>query len=113
MQGEFKPENLTVSGPMIEALEAAILKAGEKVVRGEVLSKVGAEYKKWVTDEDAVRVASEDADATTGAVNFSIFKGGNFNFNGLTLPDATEASEISDTLWINNMHVETNISGGL
>jgi len=110
---EFIPENLTVSGPMIEAYEVVTLKAGEKVVRGEVLAKDGDNYVAWSDGEDAWRVASEDADATDGAVKLSVFKGGNFNFNGLTLPEGTEAKAISDTLWVNNMHVATNISGGL
>lgn len=113
MQGEFKPENLTVSGPMVEAYEVVTLKAGEKVARGEVLAKTTEGYKAWTNGSDATRIASEDADATAGAVNVSVFKGGNFNVNGLTLPDGTEASAISDTLWVNNMHVATNISGGL
>lgn len=116
MVEEFIPENLTVSGPMIEAYEIVTLKAGEKVKRGEILAKSGTEYVTWVTGDEnlwAKRIASEDADATTGALSLSVFKGGNFNFNGLTMPDGVEASAISDTLWINNIHIETNISGGI
>ena len=112
MGAEYIPDNLTVAGPTVEAYEVVTLKAGEKVVRGEVLAKDGAEYVAWTTGAEAVRVASEDADATASPLKTSVFKGGNFNFNRLTLPDGTEASAISDTLWMNNMHVETNISGG-
>ena len=63
-------------------------------------------------DDDAARVASEDADATAGAVKISVFKGGNFNANGLTVPDDATVDDYSDNLWLNNIHIETNISGG-
>ena len=112
MKREFEPENLTVSGPMTEAVEVVMLKAGEKVVRGELLAKDGAEYKSWTKGDDAARVASEDADATAGAVKISVFKGGNFNVNGLTVPEAATVDDYSDNLWLNNIHIETNISGG-
>jgi len=112
MNGEFKPENLTVSGPTVEATETVTLKAGQKVVRGEVLAKDGTEYVAWAVGADAVRVAHEKVDATAAALPLSVFKGGNFNFNGLTLPAGTVATAISDTLWVNNIHVETNISKG-
>lgn len=112
MSREFKPENLTVSGPMVEVLEIVTLKAGEKIVRGEVLAKDGAEYKAWTIADDACRVASEDADSTTGALEFSVFKGGNFNVNGLTVPDTAIVADYSDELWLNNIHIETNISRG-
>ncbi len=113
MNREFKPENLTVSGPMVEVHEVVTLKEGEKVVRGEVLAKDGNEYVAWSNGAEAVRIANEDADATAGAIKVSVFKGGNFNFYGLTLPDGTTAEAISDTLWTNNIHVETNISRGV
>lgn len=112
MTKEFIPENLTVSGPMVEALEIVILKAGEKVKRGEVLAKDGAEYKAWTTEDDACRIASEDADAVDASLSISVFKGGNFNVNGLTVPDTATVADYSDELWLNNIHIETNISGG-
>lgn len=112
MNREFKSENLTVSGPMTEAVEVVTLKAGEKVVRGELLAKDGAEYKSWTKGDDASRIASEDADAADGDINISVFKGGNFNVNGLTVPDDTTVADYSDELWLNNIHVETNISRG-
>jgi len=109
---KFIPENYTVDGPMVEAFEVVTLKAGQSVVKGEVLAKDGAEYVAWADGADAVRVASEDADATDEATTLSVWKGGNMNFKRLTLPDNTEATAISDTLWVNNIHIETNISGG-
>jgi len=113
MKGEFIPENLTVGGPMVEAVEMVMLKKGESVTRGQVLAKDGSEYVAWSDGTDAVRIAHEDADATDEAVGLSVFKGGNFNFNALILPDDTKPMVISDTLWVNNIHVATNISGGV
>jgi hypothetical protein len=112
MNGSFIPENLTVAGPMVEVNEIVTLAEGQKVVRGEVLSTDGTTYSSWSDGDDAVRIAEEDADATGGVIEVSVFKGGNFNFNGLTLPDGTTAKKIRDSLWVNNIHIATNISGG-